>query len=102
LFGASASASGPSTSASISTSASAPPTSALPCCSELQTYLDSDLVSQFDDSFSILSWLHDYKRTYHVLSILAKDIWLFYPLSLQSLLLVCVTGNQGMSIILDI
>jgi hypothetical protein len=74
LFGASASASGPSTSASISTSASAPPTSALPGCSELQTYLDSDFVSQFDDSFSILSWLHDYKRTYHVLSILAKYI----------------------------
>jgi hypothetical protein len=42
--------------------------------SELTTYLDSDPVSQFDDSFSILFWWHDHKRTYHVLSILAKDI----------------------------
>jgi hypothetical protein len=41
-------------------------TSALPVGSELTTYLDSDPVSQFDDSFSILSWWHDHKRTYHV------------------------------------
>jgi hypothetical protein len=68
LFGVSAS--GPSTSAS----APASPAFALPDCSELQTYLDSDPDSQFDDSFSILSWWHDNKRTYYVLSILAKDI----------------------------
>jgi hypothetical protein len=41
---------------------------------ELTNYLDSNHVSQFDDSFNILSWWHDHKRTYHVLSILAKDI----------------------------
>jgi hypothetical protein len=58
----------------VSVSAPAPPTSELPGCSELQTYLDSDPVSQFDDSFSIVSWWHDHKRTYLVLSILAKDI----------------------------
>jgi hypothetical protein len=51
---------------------------------ELTTYLDSDPVSQFDDSFSILSWWHDHKRTYHVLSILAKDI-MTVPVSTISL-----------------
>jgi hypothetical protein len=45
-----------------------------PQVSELTNYLDSDPVSQFDDSFNILPWWHDQKRTYHVLSILAKDI----------------------------
>jgi hypothetical protein len=53
-------------------SASGPSASALPGSSELQTYLDSDHVTRFDDSFSILSWWHDHKRTYHILSILAK------------------------------
>jgi hypothetical protein len=42
--------------------------------SKLTTYLDSDPISQFDDIFSILSWWHDHKRTYHILSILAKHI----------------------------
>jgi hypothetical protein len=42
--------------------------------------LDSNHVTQFDDAFSILSWWHDHKRTYPVLSILAKDI-LIVPVS---------------------
>eukprot|EP00267_Zea_mays_P051787 XP_020404781.1 uncharacterized protein LOC109944431 [Zea mays] len=42
--------------------------------SELSAYLDSDTVNQFDDSFSILGWWHGHKLTYHVLSILAKDV----------------------------
>lgn len=50
------------------------PTFSHPQVSELTNYLDSDPVSQFDDSFNILSWWHDHKRTYPVLSILAKDI----------------------------
>jgi hypothetical protein len=70
LFGASA----PAPAASVSTHAPSASTSALPVDSELQTYLDNDHGSQFDDSFSILSWWHDHKRTYHVLSIFAKDI----------------------------
>ena len=41
---------------------------------ELTNYLDSDTVSQFDDSFSIINWWHEHKLTYHVLSILARDV----------------------------
>jgi hypothetical protein len=74
-------------------SASAPPASAsaLRGCSELQTYLDSDPISQFDDSFSILSWWHDHKRTYHVLSILVKDIMSVhvFTISLESAFSFC-------------
>jgi hypothetical protein len=51
-----------------------PAHSALPVGSEFTSYLDSDPVSQFDDSFSILLWWHDHKRTYPVLSILTKYI----------------------------
>ena len=54
-----------------SASASAIPS---PTLSELTSYLDSDLVTQFDESFNILSWWHDHKRIYPVLSMLAKDI----------------------------
>jgi hypothetical protein len=50
----------------------------------LTSYLGSDPASQFDDAFNILSWWHDHKRTYHVLSILAKDI-LIVPISIISL-----------------
>jgi hypothetical protein len=42
--------------------------------SELSAYLDSDSLNQYDESFSVLNWWQDHKRTYHVLSILAKDI----------------------------
>jgi uncharacterized BrkB/YihY/UPF0761 family membrane protein len=49
----------------------------------LTSYLGSDPASQFDDAFNILSWWHDHKRTYHVLSILAKDI-LIVPISIIS------------------
>jgi hypothetical protein len=50
----------------------------------LYPWLDSDLVSQFVDSFSILSWWHDHKRTYHVLSILAKDIMIVLVSTISS------------------
>ena len=55
----------PSSSASWATAAS---------ISELSSYLDSDTVTQFDDSFNILSWWQQHKLTYPVLSVLAKDI----------------------------
>jgi hypothetical protein len=42
--------------------------------SELSAYLDSDTVNQFDDDFNIINWWHENKRTYPVLSILAKDV----------------------------
>ena len=42
--------------------------------SELSSYLDSDPLTEFDDSFSVLSWWRDHKRTYPILSILAKDV----------------------------
>jgi hypothetical protein len=56
------------------------PTFSHPQISKLTNYLDSGPVSQFDDSFNILSWWHDHKRTYPVLSILSKDI-LIVPVS---------------------
>jgi hypothetical protein len=55
LFDAYALAHAPAPAASVSAHAPSASASALPVGSELQTYLDSDLVSQFDDSFSILS-----------------------------------------------
>jgi hypothetical protein len=42
--------------------------------SELSAYLDSDSLNQYDASFHVLNWWHDHKRSYPVLSILAKDI----------------------------
>jgi hypothetical protein len=47
---------------------------------ELYSYLDSDTVSQFGSDFSILGWWHQHKITYHILSILAKDM-LIVPVS---------------------
>jgi len=44
--------------------------------SELATYLDSDTVSQLDDDFDLMQSWHEHKLTYHVLSILAKDIFI--------------------------
>jgi hypothetical protein len=89
LFGASApapaaSVSAHASSASVSVHAPSASASALLVGSELQTYLDNDHVSQFDDSFSILSWWHDHKRTYHVLSILAKDIMIVHISTISS------------------
>jgi hypothetical protein len=42
--------------------------------SELSSYLDSDSLNQFDESLSVLNWWQDHKRTYPILSVLAKDI----------------------------
>jgi hypothetical protein len=40
----------------------------------LSSYLDSDTVNQFYDSFNILSWWQVHKLTYPILSILTKDV----------------------------
>lgn len=50
---------------------------------ELANYLDSDVVSQFDDEFSIIGWWHEHKLTYPVLAILARDV-LTVPVSTVS------------------
>ena len=42
--------------------------------SELTSDLDSDNITLFDDDFNILNRWHEYKQTYPVLSILAKDV----------------------------
>jgi hypothetical protein len=42
--------------------------------SELSSYLDSDSLNQYDESFSVFNWWQDHKRTYPILSVLAKDI----------------------------
>ena len=57
----------------------------LPCCKQqaLVHQLDSDTVSQFDDSFNIINWWHEHKLTYPVLSILARDV-LAVPVSTVS------------------
>jgi hypothetical protein len=45
-----------------------------PHASELSMYIDNDLITMFDDDFDLLSWWHDHKTTYPILSILAKDV----------------------------
>jgi hypothetical protein len=55
-------------------SSSSRPSPASCTVSELSTYLDSDSLNQYDDSFSVLNWWQDHKRTYPVLSILVKDV----------------------------
>jgi hypothetical protein len=55
-------------------SSSSRPSPASCTVSELSSYLDSDSLSQYDESFSVLNWWQDHKRTYPILSVLAKDI----------------------------
>ena len=42
--------------------------------SELASYLDSDTITEFDEDFNVLSWWHQHKLTYPILSLLAKDV----------------------------
>jgi hypothetical protein len=42
--------------------------------SELSSYLDSDIVTQFDSDFNLLNWWQRHQLTYPVFSILAKDV----------------------------
>ena len=50
-------------------------TAGLGIASELSSYLDTDTVPQYDDDdFNILTWWHEHKLTYPVLSILARDV----------------------------
>jgi hypothetical protein len=50
---------------------------------ELSSYLDSDNVSHTDDKFNIISWWHEHKLSYPVLSVLARDV-LSVPVSTVS------------------
>ena len=47
-------------------------TSAAGC--EFIVYLDSDNVTTYEDDFDLLLWWRDHKLTYHVLSIMTRDI----------------------------
>jgi hypothetical protein len=42
--------------------------------SELSSYLDSDCVVQYEEEFNLLNWWHEHKRTYPILSLLARDV----------------------------
>ena len=70
---------GPGASPSFSPSCSSSPSAA----SELQAYLDSDPVTDWDESFDILLWWRDHKLTYPILSIMARDV-MFVPVSTVS------------------
>lgn len=41
---------------------------------ELSMYLDSDTICVYDDDLDVLNWWNMHKQTYHVLSILAKNV----------------------------
>jgi hypothetical protein len=41
---------------------------------KLSSYLHSDTLKKFYDDFNILNWWHEHKLSYHVISILARDI----------------------------
>jgi hypothetical protein len=75
----------PSTSigAGSSTCTASTSAAAIAAVSELSSYLDSDTVTCFDDDFNILNWWHEHKLTYHILSILARDI-MSVPVSIVS------------------
>jgi hypothetical protein len=51
---------------------------------ELSSYLDSDSLNQYDELFSVLNWWQDHKRTYHILSILVKDIMAIHVSTISS------------------
>jgi hypothetical protein len=58
-----------------SSSSSRPSPSPASCIvSELSSYLDSDSLNQYNESFSVLNWWQDHKRTYPILSVLVKGI----------------------------
>jgi len=79
---------GPSPASARTSSQSA---SAASC--ELTDYLDSDNVTVYEDDFDLLLWWRDHKLTYHILSIMARDI-MFVPVSTVSLeLCFSLTGR---------
>jgi hypothetical protein len=61
--------------------------------SELISYLDCNTLNQLNDDFNILHWWHQYKLTYPVLLIVAKDILtvLVSTISLESIF--SITGR---------
>jgi hypothetical protein len=57
--------------ASVSSSSSTPSPASCTVF-ELSSYLDSDSLNQYDESFSVLNWWQDHKRTYPILSVLLR------------------------------
>ena len=64
-----------------------------PAISELSSYLDSDCIVDFDESFSILGWWEAHKRTYPILSVLAKDIMIVSVSTVSSESAFSLTGR---------
>jgi hypothetical protein len=58
-------------------------TSSHSTASELACYLDSDCITSYEDDFDILLWWRDYKLTYPILAIMARDI-MSVPISTYS------------------
>ena len=60
---------------------------------ELLIYLDSDNVTAYEDDFDLLLWWRDYKLTYPILSIMARDIMSvpIFTVSLES----CFSLQEG-------
>ncbi|WVZ66996.1 hypothetical protein U9M48_016143 [Paspalum notatum var. saurae] len=57
-----------------SSSSSPHASSTVASTSELASYLDSDILTEFDEDFNILSWWQKHRLTYPILSLLAKDV----------------------------
>jgi hypothetical protein len=83
IFGAPDTSIGVGSSTCTATASTSTSTAAIAAVSELSSYLDSDTVTCFDDDFNILNWWHEHKLTYHILSILARDI-MSVPVSIVS------------------
>jgi hypothetical protein len=52
--------------------------------SELSSYLDSDTKTHFGSDFNILTWWKSHNQTYHILSILAKDVLTVFASTISS------------------
>jgi hypothetical protein len=76
------------------TSASAFASAGSPIGNELSNYLDNDSLTQFDDGFNIISWWHEHKLSYPILSILARDV-LTVPVSTVSSVLLAGSLRSG-------
>ncbi|WVZ98963.1 LOW QUALITY PROTEIN: hypothetical protein U9M48_044333 [Paspalum notatum var. saurae] len=57
-----------------STSLSSQTLSTVASTSELASYLDHDILTEFDEDFNILFWWQKHELTYPILSLLAKDV----------------------------
>jgi hypothetical protein len=64
-------------------SAFAPTSSQSASVAGCELYLDSDNVTAYEDDFGLLLWWRDHKLTFHVISIMTRNI-MFVPVSTVS------------------